>query len=236
MNYSLYFLRGSYLGVAHRTSAATAAVATATLLALFGGPREAELSAGLSTAIPPGSRLLGIHISSGTATVNFNTAYGTPGEPGSELARVAQVVYTLTQFPSISRVALEIQGSTPATFASGAVSLRNPLGRTDVLGALPAILVETPAVGDSLHGQLHLSGLANVFEAQFAVQLVDANGELLLDQPVHATAGTGTWGTFNVTFPIAVSTTVQCTLRVFDSSPKDGRPIDEVDVHIPVGP
>ena len=177
--------------------------ATATLTALLGGPISSEVSAGLSSAIPPATRLIGIHITSGTATVDFTSAFATVGTPGNELARVAQVVYTLTQFPSVKRVAFEIAGATPSTFGSGAVSLQKPLGRLDVLGALPAILVETPAVGDSLQGSVHLSGLANVFEAQFNVQLIDGAGKVLLDEPVHATAGSGQWGSFDVTFPFS---------------------------------
>ena len=83
---------------------------------------------------------------------------------------------------------------------------------------------------------VHLSGLANVFEAQFDVQLIDGNGKLLLDEPVHATAGSGTWGSFDVTFPFSAPTTPMSTLRVYDISMKDGLPIDEVDLHLPAGP
>jgi len=192
--YTLYFLRGSYLGAAHRAGPATTSIATATLEALVGGPSSSEVGAGLSSAIPPATRLLGIRMTSGTATVDFSAAFGTAGTPRNELARVAQVVYTLTLFPSVKHVAFEISGATPSTFGSGAVSLQKPLGRTEVLGALPTILVERPAVGDSLHGSVHLSGSANVFEAQFNVQLVDGDGKVLLDAPVQATAGSGQWG------------------------------------------
>jgi hypothetical protein len=175
-------------------------------------------------------------MASGTATVDFSSAFGTAGTPGNELARVAQVVYTLTLFPSVKQVAFEISGATPSTFGSGAVSLQKPLGRTDVLGALPAILVERPAVGDSLHGSVHLSGLANVFEAQFNVQLVDGSGKVLLDAPVHATAGSGQWGSFDVTLPFSAHASSMSMLRVYDISMRDGSPIDEVDLHLPAGP
>lgn len=234
--YSLYFLRGSYLGVSHRTTTTTPAIATTAMSALVGGTDAAETTAGLSSAVPAGTRLLGLRIASGTATVDLSDAFATPATPGAELGRVAQVVYTLTQFPSVKTVAFQIAGATPATFASGAVSLRNPLGRSDVLGALPAILVETPAVGDTLHGSVHLSGLANVFEAQFHMQLVDGSGKLLLDEPVRATAGSGTWGTFDTTFSFSAPATTTSTLRVYDLSMKDGSPIDEVDLHLVASP
>ncbi len=236
LTYALYFLRGSYLGVAHRGGGSPGDPATTALSALVRGPDRAEGGAGLTTAIPPQTKLLGLRIVAGTATADLNEAFAVPTTPGDELARVAQVVYTLTQFPSVTHVQFEIGGSTPTSFASGAVALRQPKTRADVLGALPAILVETPAVGDALHGSLRLSGLANVFEAQFNVQLIDGSGKVMLDEPVHATAGSGTWGSFDVTYPYSASATTMSTLRVYDVSMKDGAPIDEVDLHLPAGP
>lgn len=233
---SLFFLRGNYLGVAHRSISLTGTTSANALTALVGGPDVAENAAGLSSAIPVGTRILGLRISSGTATVDFNRAISAPSSPGADLDRVAQVVYTLTQLPTVNHVAFEILRSTPSTFANGAVSLTNAVGRKDVLGALPAIAVETPAVGDSLRGAVHLSGMANVFEAQFNMQLVSADGKALMDKPVHATAGSGTWGTFDVTFPFTATAAPTSTLRVYDISMKDGSPIDEVDIHLPVAP
>lgn len=234
--YSLYFLRASHLGVAHRNAPAADAVATAAVSALMGGPDADEMTAGLTSAIPAGTRLLALRTASGTATVDVSDAFADKESPGDELARVAQVVFTLTQFPSVRIVALQIGGSTPTTFASGAVSLRKALGPGDVVGALPAILVESPAVGDTLHGSVHLAGLANVYEAQFQVQLIDGNGKLLVDEPVQATAGSGTWGTFDATFSFSTSTKTTSTLRVYDVSMKDGSPIDEVDLRLVAGP
>lgn len=233
---AVYFVRGNYLGVAHRSVAYTTSVGTAAVGALVGGTNPAERAEGLTSAVPSGSILLGLSISAGRATVNLNAAYATAGTPSSELNRIAQVVFTLTQFPTVKSVNFQINGSTPLTFASGAVDLNRALGRSDVLGALPAILVENPAVGDVLHGSLHLSGMANVYEAQFRVQLIDGSGHVLVDQPVMATAGTGTWGTFDTTYRFTAPAATTSTLRVYDLSAKDGSPQDEVDLHLTAGP
>jgi hypothetical protein len=203
---------------------------------LLAGPTPSEQAVDLSSAVPPSSHLLSLNITDGIATANFDAAFSAPSAPGNELARVAQVVYTLTQFPTVQRVAFQINGVTPGTFASGAVSVVRPLGRMDVLGALPAILVEDPAVGDTLHGTLHLSGMANVYEAQFHVQLVDSDGKILIDAPVRASAGTGTWGTFDVTLHFNISANTLSTLKVYDLSAKDGSPIDQVIFTLPAGP
>ena len=232
----MYLLRGNYLGVARRNIASTPAIGAAAVNALLAGPSSSEKNAGLSSAVPGDSRLLGLSISSGTATANFNSGYATPGSPASELQRVAQVVFTLTQFPTVVRVAFQVDGVTPLRFASGAVDLREPLGRSDVTAALPPILVESPAVGDALHGSLHVSGVTNVYEAQFRVKLIDGAGRVLVDQPVRANAGTGTWGAFDTTFHFTAMSTTMSTLRVYDVSMKDGSPIDEVDLRMPAGP
>ena len=232
----VYFLRGAYLGVARVEVPSTTAVGKASVDALLAGPGDAQRAAGLSSAVPAGARLVGLRISSGTATADFNAAYATAASPASELQRVAEVVFTLTQFPTVSRVLFQVDGVTPAVFGSGAVDLARPLGRHDVLGAVPAILLEHPAVGDALHGSLHLTGIANVFEAQFRAELIDGAGHVLVDGPVHASAGSGTWGGFDTTFRFTVRDTTTGTLKVYARSMKDGSPIDEVDLHLPVGP
>lgn len=235
-SFAVYFLRGNHLGVARRNVASTPAIGAAAVKALLAGPNSSEKTAGLSSAVPAGSALASLSISSGTATANFNSPYATPASPAAELQRVAAVVFTVTQFTAANRVAVQVDGVTPKRFASGAVDLTHPLGRSDVVGALPAILVESPAVGDALHGSLHLSGMANVFEAQFRVQLIDGAGHVLVDQPVHASAGTGTGGTFDTTFRFTATSTTMSTLRVYDVSMKDGSPMDEIDLHLPAGP
>ena len=126
-SFALYFLRGNYLGVARRNVQSTAAVGAAAVNALLAGPSSSEKTAGLSSSVPPGCALLGLSISSGTATANFNSPYATPASPASELQRVAEVVFTLTQFPTVNRVAFEVDGVTPQQFASGAVNLSCPI-------------------------------------------------------------------------------------------------------------
>ncbi|HET6875158.1 MAG TPA: hypothetical protein VFH70_10285, partial [Acidimicrobiales bacterium] len=60
---AVYFLRGSYIGVAHRRIPATAAIGTGALQELVAGPDGAEQAAGLSTAVPSGSKILGLNVS-----------------------------------------------------------------------------------------------------------------------------------------------------------------------------
>ena len=89
---------------------------------------------------------------------------------------------------------------------------------------LPAIFVDRPAWGASLGSRV--SGSADVFEAVFRLAVLDRNGATLLERQVTATCGTGCHGTFSVPVAYDVSRSQWGTLRVWDLSARDGRPVD----------
>ena len=91
---------------------------------------------------------------------------------------------------------------------------------------LPAIFVDGPAYGSALGNPGRVTGTANVFEAQFRVTLLDAAGTTIADVPAMASCGTGCRGTFDVPSHTRSSETQTGTLRVWDGSMKDGRPIN----------
>ncbi len=106
--------------------------------------------------------------------------------------------------------------------------------RSDFLNTLPPIFLGSPGVGDSLSGVLHMSGLANVFEAQLNYSLTDDTGKLLSMGIIEATAGTGTWGSFAQNVVYTPTSASSATLHVYDLSAKDGSIIDSVVVHFPL--
>jgi len=134
------------------------------------------------------------------------------------------VVYTPTQFSTVDGVLFELDGEPVTVFSGEGVILDHPVGREDYTDQLPAIFVDRPAWGASLGNPGTVSGVANVFEAQFRVQLLNASGSTLADKPVTASCGTGCWGTFKASLNYAVSTSQWGTLRVYDLSAKDGSP------------
>jgi len=100
--------------------------------------------------------------------------------------------------------------------------LDQPVGREDYREQLPAIFVDRPAWGASLGNPGTVSGLANVFEAAFTVELRDGGGRTIATRSVTASCGTGCWGTFSTSLAYTVGTAQWGTLRVFDLSAKDG--------------
>ena len=131
----------------HRTHQPTPLVATAAVDALLAGPSAAERSAGLVSAVPKGTRLLGINIRNGVATVDLTSEYQSGGGSLSMQMRLGQVVYTLTQFPTVQKVRFRLDGTPVNVFSSEGIVLKKPVGRSDYANLLPPIAVATSGVG-----------------------------------------------------------------------------------------
>ena len=227
----LYFLRGEKLGVAERRVAHTSAPATAAMKALLAGPTAAEQAAGLGTTMPAGTRLLKLGIADGTATVDLSREFGSGGGTLSMTSRVAEVVYTLTGFPTVRFVRFLMEGEPVDALGGEGVVLAEPQRRRDWRDFEPNIFVETPGVGAVLSSPFLLSGTALVFEGSFQARLVDSSGRRIVNVIMQASAGGPERGTFSKEVPFSTSAK-RGTLIVFDQSMEDGSRQDEV--RIPV--
>ena len=232
-----------------RTVPRTTATARAAMKALLAGPsaKERALNWPIETLIPAGSKLLGIEISGGLATVDLSAQFASlspddawDGGSYSLHGRVAQVVYTLTQFTTVDRVNFKLDGKPvkalfgmpdPESGASDSIALDKPVTRATSRDHysyrdhfLPLIFVERPAWGAAYPSGSHITGVANVFEAQFRIALLDSADKVLVDRPVLASCGTGCWGRFDVTLSYHVTTAQWGTLRVWFISEYSGRP------------
>lgn len=208
----VYFLREGRVAPARRTITAPQAFARAALEALFAGPTDAERDAGLTTRAPASTRITRLAVADGTAAVVLD-----PCPP------MEQVVFTLTQFPTVERV------------ESPCIEGGQALARADLEEAMPAILVEIPAAGDTVGSPLQLRGSANTFEATFQYELLDADGRVVASDFVTATSGSGTRGTFDVTVPFEVERRGG-KLVVFEASAEDGSRIHVVEIPLRLQP
>ncbi len=228
----VYFMRGSYLGTAHRQVAATTAIARAAMGELLSGPTSLESQAGLDSRIPTGTKVLGLSVSGHVATVNLSSEFSNSGSPSSALARLAQVTFTLTHLPGVSRVQFQFQGQVLTRLLGAPVRLDEPVQRSDFEEVLPPIFVELPAPGDALGTSLRVEGSADVFEAQFRIELRDSGGNLVLSEPVTATSGSGQRGGFDAAFVYRTNYPGLGQLTAFDLSAKDGSRIDTVSIPV----
>ncbi|HVD26141.1 MAG TPA: Gmad2 immunoglobulin-like domain-containing protein [Gaiellaceae bacterium] len=202
---TLYFLRDGKVAPVQRGIVTGPAIGTATLRELLKGPSTDE--GGLATAIPSGAKLESLEIGGGVASVELSSAL--PSQ-----AALAQVVYTLTQFPSVKRVAV---GGRSA-------------GRKAFEAQTPAILIESPVPGETVQSGFEVTGTANTFEATFNYELKDAAGKVIAKNFVTATSGSGTRGTFRFTVRYKISEPQAGTLVAYEASAADGSRTHTVEV------
>ncbi len=194
----VYLVRGEKVGVGGVTvTPVGAAVARAAAEALLAGPDAAATSGGLTTTIPDGTRLLDLAVHGSVATVDLSGTFTTGGGSLSMQLRIAQVVYTLTQFSGISTVAFRIDG-TPVTAIGGeGIVVDPPVGRADFEGVTPQVLVESVWPGLTTSSPVAFKGTANTFEAVVQWRVERPDGTLVTQGSIMATSGTGTRGTFD---------------------------------------
>ena len=186
---TLFYVRGGVLVPVVTRVPHTAAVATAALTAL-----------GLAAPVT---------IADGTAHVALTQAAAD---------EVAEIVYTLTEFPSITRV--DVAG-------------RAGLTRGDFAAYLPTIFVESPASGAQVPRSITVTGSATVFEATLVIELV-RDGIVLVKHTVTASEGAPARGTFETT--LQAPSSGPATVRAFAPSAEDGTPQHQVDVPVIVTP
>ena len=202
----------------------TKSVATAAVNALLAGPTSGETARSITTAVPDGSKLLHLSIESGVATVDLSAEFESGGGSASVMTRLGQMVYTLTQFPTVKSVVFQIEGVTRTSFSSEGVILDKPVTRADYVSLLPDIWVDRPAFNAAIGNPAHVTGNANVFEATFRISILDASGTAVADVQAMASCGTGCRGTFDTTIAYTVAKGQYGTLRVYNPSAKDGTP------------
>jgi hypothetical protein len=111
---------GHLVAVTREVPAAQESLVTV-LDALVQGPTNSEAQAGLYSAVPAQTTVLGAVLgSTGTATINLGGTFGQlVGQPQSEAA--AQIVFTATALPGVTGVTFEISGhAVGVPVASGA--------------------------------------------------------------------------------------------------------------------
>lgn len=230
-----FFVRGESLGVAVREIPATQTTAKAALEALMAGPTAEEKEFGLGTAIPTGTKLLGVNVENGVATVDMTSEYGSGGGSLSMLLRVAQVVYTATQFDEIKAVNVALDGERVDYIGGEGVEVTEER-RADFEGQLPAILIESPAPGQPAASPLKITGLANTFEGSFFVNVTDPEGLIIAEEIVNYTGGTGTYGEFSVSVPFENTREGLGAVIAFEKSPKDGAQTNVVEIPVRMKP
>jgi hypothetical protein len=203
---------------------AVAAIGQAALEELFAGVPE-DAPKGTHSIVPEDTELLDLSIANSIASVDLsrdfeNTEVGTAADG----LQIAQVVYTLTQFPSVKKVRFLLDGEEVVILGGHGIEIDGPQSRKDWESSLPPIVVFRPYAGEEVDVPFTLTGVANVFEATVSWRL--KRGRQVLEEGfMTATCGTGCFGTFSQEIGPDVELPARVVLEVFESSAEDGRPL-----------
>ena len=146
-------------------------------------------------------------VDAGVATVELDEELSTEAR--------AQIVYTLTQFPTVESVEIDGRSYTRADFEE----------------QTPSVLVESPLPFEDVTSPVRATGTANTFEANFHYELTDTDGLIVDENFVTATSGTGTRGTFDFTTKaFTIPFEGVGSLIVFERSAEDGSRMNIVEI------
>jgi hypothetical protein len=228
VSYEVWVVRDGSLFVTQRTEAFVPAVAQLALDALLDGPSAVERDAEVTSAIPAGAEADITGLSNGVATVDVSGEFFQEQEFVVR-RRQAQVVYTLTQFETIGKVRFTsaFEGADPGEMAWSRASFED---------LLPAILVESPIIGERVDNPVTISGTANVFEATVSIRILDQGGDEIARTFTTATCGTGCRGEYSIAVPYEVAEEQAGTIEVFESSAADGSPIHVQSIPVTLTP
>jgi germination protein M len=237
VTYQVWFAQGESLFAAYRSQNATPRIGTAALESLLEGPESHEEDLDIGTQVPEGTQLLGLTIEDGIAHVDLTSEFESGGGTLSMSMRLAQVVYTLTQFPTVDGVLFSLDGEEIDVLGGEGIVIDHPLTRKDYAELLPPILVLGPAIGQTVGNPVVVHGSANVFEANVTVRVLDAGGNELASTFTTATCGTGCRGTFEAAVRYEVDEAQEGTIVVHDDDAAGlGRPPHEVRIPVQLTP
>jgi spore germination protein GerM len=185
-------------------------------------------SQGAVTAIPAGTQLLDVNIEGGTATVNLSNEFASGGGSASMQLRVAQVVWTLTQVPQVERVTFQIDGEPVTSLGGEGIDLSTPQTRNHSMEFAPPIVVDQPDWGADVSSPVKITGTANVFEANVSIRITDAAGNVLKEDFITATCGTGCRGDYGTQIDFKVNEPTQGFMMVYEASAENGEPINVI--------
>lgn len=190
------------------------------------------VTAGASRVLPPGTKIRGISIRDGLATVNFSreVLQANVGASG-EVLGIQSIVNTMTEFPDIKKVSFMVEGKVDEQAKNwwGHVGLFDQPFTRDISKVYePVIWVTSPRAGQKIVSPLEIRGTARVFEAAVAARLVDDQGKEIAKGFGMASEGAPGRGEFTLPLNFQATPPGSGKVEVFWGSPKDGTELDKV--------
>ncbi len=219
-------------------ASSAAGVATSAVTELLTGvPRYVDTA----RPFPSGTRLLGLGVEAGTATVNLSRrAVGADSGDGYALQAL---VWTVTQVPQVKRVVVEVEGR-DAGVVDG-----QPLARLlgvgvggrqlvrDRAARLAPILLAEPAPSGAVEGSRVVArGQARIAAGTVGLRLRDPTGQIVSQGYAALPSETSTWATFSGALTFVPPANPQLwTVEAFETNPTDASVTYSVAVAVWVG-
>jgi len=128
---SVWFTQGEQVTDVPRSVPRVPRIGTAVLEQLLAGPTADERSAGYGTEIPPTTRLRNLTITDGVAVADFSGDFESGGGTLGLTLRLAQVVCTLDQFPTVDGVRFALDGEVVDVFSGDGLVIDEPVACSD---------------------------------------------------------------------------------------------------------
>ncbi len=194
-----------------------------------------ELPEPFENATPPEVQVVWWGEENGIVRPDMNEAF-LAGAGGllADMTMLNQLIYSVTWMNADASVLFTVNDEPVEAYGSEGLDLTDPVGRDSFLDHLHTINLTSPITRQA-DGTYLVEGIANVFEATLNVAVVDRAGEIVHEEFVMATCGTGCWGEFSTRIDAGLIVPGETSLRVFTYSAQDGSPIDVITVPIPEG-
>lgn len=187
---------------------------------------------GATRVIPPGTKIRGLNIRDGLATVDFSREVLQAGVGATgEALGIQSIVNTLTEFPGVREVSFLVEGKLDPEARDwwGHVGLYGqPFKRNISMVHEPAIWLTAPQPEQKVGSEVEIRGSARVYEATVNARLVDENGRVLSSGFATAAEGAPGRGEFVLRLPVNSQSPGNGKVEVFWLSPKDGSEQDKV--------
>ena len=147
----VFFTKGEQLATVRRPVPADADPLAEAVKQLLAGPSADEVARGFRSSIPAGVRLNGTSVTGGVARIDVSPEFAT-GSHGDLHARLAQLVFSVTQFHGVGAVRVAVDGRELRRL--GAIALEPPPGRRALApapsGGAPAPAAAAPGTASRL--------------------------------------------------------------------------------------
>ena len=145
------------------------------------GESFTEAGIGFGTEIPRDTELLGVTVDDGVATVDVSREFDDGAGTFTMRARLAQLVFTATQFDEVHAVRLAIDGDPVDVFSSEGLDISDPLTRDAFWDLCPEVMIESPAAGETVSAGFTVTGMLAPPADKVTLDVVDWDGLIIYD-------------------------------------------------------